>query len=392
MRSNQVAWEAVERRGTGSLKWDDTLQRLGSDDLLPMWVADMDFPVAAVIHEALQKRLDHPVYGYTVFDPAFYDAIVWWYRERFGWAIERDWIVPDHGVVISINTAIAAYTKRGEGVVIQTPIYPPFMQAVEHNDRTLLENRLHYEAGRYTVDWEDFEAKIAKARLFLLCSPHNPTTRAWSDEELARMASICARHDVIIVADEIHSDVVHARTHHPIGALPDARPITLTLHAPSKTFNVAGLNTSFAIIPDRTLRTAYRRRYAQLGLPHGNPFGIEALKAAYTPQGAAWLEELLGVLRENIAFVRAYLAEHIPQIVPVETEATFLIWLDCRGLGLDDGELEQLFVHEARIGLNRGIGFGEAGSGFMRLNIGTSRAILAEGLSRLNTAILERHT
>ena len=381
---------AVDRRGSGAIKWDDTLRRLGSDDLLPLWVADMDFPAPGVVQKALQQRVEHPVYGYTLFDDAFYEAIVWWYGYRFGWTIEREWIVPDHGVVVSINTAIAAYTQKGDGVLIQTPIYPPFMQAVENNERTMLENRLLYADGRYSIDWEDFEAKAKEAKLFLLCSPHNPTTRAWSEEEISRMAAICARHDVIIVADEIHSDIVYDRQHLPIGSLFEVEAITLTLHAPSKTFNVAGLNTSFAIIPDPKLRAAYRRRYAQLGLPHGNPFGIEALKAAYTPEGAEWLEALLGVLRTNIAFVREYLAEHIPQIVPVPTEATFLIWLDCRALGLDDAQLEHLFVHEAKIGLNRGISFGEAGSGFMRLNIGTDRTILAQALARLKRAVEAR--
>ncbi len=385
-----MTFKAVDRRGSGAIKWDDTLKRIGSDAVLPLWVADMDFPAPEVIQKALRQRVAHPVYGYTLFDEAFYEAIVWWYAHHFGWAIEREWIVPDHGVVVSINTAIAAYTQKGDGVLIQTPIYPPFMQAVENNERTMLENRLVYTEGRYSIDWEDFEAKAKAAKLFLLCSPHNPTTRAWSDVELERMAAICARNDVTIVADEIHSDVVHARSHQPVGMLADAQPITLTLHAPSKTFNVAGLNTSFAIIPDAKLRVAYQRRYAQLGLPHGNPFGIEALKAAYTPEGAEWLEALLGVLRANIAFVREYLAAHIPQIVPVPTEATFLIWLDCRALGLDDAQLEHLFVHEAKIGLNRGISFGEAGSGFMRLNIGTDRTLLAEALERLERAVEAR--
>ncbi len=385
-----MIFKAVDRQGSGAIKWDDTLRRLGSDDLLPLWVADMDFPVADGIQKALQKRLDHPVYGYTMFDKAFFEAIVWWYAHHFGWEIDPEWIVPDHGVVVSINTAIAAYTQKGDGVLIQTPIYPPFMQAVENNERAMLENRLVYAEGRYTIDWEDFEAKAKAAKLFLLCSPHNPTTRAWSEEEITRMAAICARNDVIIVADEIHSDIVYDRHHLPIGSLDEAEAITLTLHAPSKTFNVAGLNTSFAIIPDAKLRAAYRHRYAQLGLPHGNPFGIEALKAAYTPEGAEWLEALLGVLRTNITFVREYLAGHIPQIVPVPTEATFLIWLDCRALGLDDAQLEHLFVHEAKIGLNRGISFGEAGSGFMRLNIGTDRTILAEALTRLKRALEAR--
>ena len=382
-----MGFDMIERRGTGAIKWDDTLRRFGRDGLLPLWVADMDFAAPLVVREALQARLDHPVYGYTLFGERFYEAIRWWYAERFDWAIDREWIVPDHGVVVSINTAIAALTDVGDGVMIQTPIYPPFMTAVTANKRTLLENRLRYAEGRYTIDWEDFESKAREARMFLLCSPHNPTTRAWHPEELQRMAAICRDNDVIIVADEIHSDVVYDRPHLPIGQLPEAREITLTLHAPSKTFNVAGLNTSYAIIPNRALRTAYQKRYAQIGLPHGNAFGIAALEAAYTPKGAAWLTDLLGVLQSNIAFVRAYLSEHLPQIVPVETEATFLIWLDFRALELDDAALEALVFDRAGLALNPGVSFGEAGSGFMRLNIGTSRAMLQRALTQLTAAV-----
>jgi len=384
-----MGFDAIERRGTGAIKWDDTLRRFGRGDLLPLWVADMDFAAPLAVREALQARLNHPIYGYTLFDEHFYEAIAWWYANRFDWAIDREWVTPDHGVVVSINTAITALTDAGDGIMIQTPIYPPFTTAVEANNRSLLENRLQYSEGRYTIDWEDFEAKAREARMFILCSPHNPTTRAWQSEELRRMAEICRDNDVIIVADEIHGDVVYGRPHLPIGRLPEAREITLTLHAPSKTFNVAGLNTSYTIIPNSALRTAYRKRYAQMGLPHGNPFGIAALKAAYSPEGAAWLGDLLAFLKENIDYVRQYLAEHLPEIVPVETEATFLIWLDFRALGLDDAELKTLIFDRAGLALNPGISFGEAGSGFMRLNVGTSRVLLQQALVQLRKALKE---
>ena len=382
-----MQFDAVERRGSRSIKWDDTFRRFGRENLLPLWVADMDFPAPEGVQEALHRRVEHPVYGYSIYGDAFYEAIIGWYAHRFGWEIEREWIVPDHGVVTSINTAIAALTQAGEGVLIQTPIYPPFMSAITANRRTMLENRLHYEAGRYTIDWDDFEAKARQARLFLLCSPHNPTTRAWNEDELEQMASICRRHDVIIVADEIHSDVVYGRRHTPIGLLPEALDRTLTLHAPSKTFNVAGLNTSYAIIPDPAMREAFQKEYARIGLPHGNVMGIAALEAAYTPEGARWLDALMEVLQSHQAFVTEYLAEHIPQIVPVKAEATFLIWLDCRGLGLDDEALVELFFDRAGLALNPGVSFGEAGSGFMRLNIGTSRTILEQALHQLEAAV-----
>ena len=382
-----MLFEAIERKGTGAIKWDDTERRFGREGLLPLWVADMDFAAPMVVQEALTQRVQHPVYGYSLYDDAFLEAIQWWYAYRFDWTIEREWIVPDHGVVVSINTAITALTRPGDGVLIQTPIYPPFMTAVESNERTMLENRLHYEAGRYTIDWEDFEAKAREASMFLFCSPHNPTTRAWDTEELQRMAAICRENHVLIVADEIHSDVVYGRQHVPIGMLPEAREITLTLHAPSKTFNIAGLNQSYVIIPDPDIRAAYRKRFAQIGLPHGNPLSIAALTAAYSVQGAEWLEELIVYLEGNIAFVRDYLGTYLPQIVPVDTEATFLMWLDCRALGMDDAGLEHLFFDRAHLALNPGISFGQAGSGFMRLNIGTSRTLLEQALEQLRVAM-----
>ncbi len=381
-----MAFAAVERRGSGAIKWDEMAPRFGRDDLTALWVADMDVAVPEEVHRALTHRAAHPVYGYTRYDEAFFDAIIWWYHTRFGWSIDREWIVPDHGVVLSINTAIAALTRSGEGVLIQTPIYPPFMEAVHRNERTLLENRLIHDGERYRIDWDDFEAKAAEASLFLLCSPHNPTTRAWDQDELERMAQICQQHNVVIVADEIHSDIVYDRPHLPIGMLETARKHTLTLHAPSKTFNIAGLNTSFAIIPDPQIRSAYRRIYDRLGLPHGNPFGIEALKAAYTPEGEAWLDALKVHLQNNISLVRQFLAERIPRIVPVPTEATFLIWLDCRQLQLTEEQLQRLFIEEARLALNPGTHFGPAGSGYMRLNIGTTPDVLRAALEQLARA------
>jgi cystathionine beta-lyase len=385
-----MEFDAAVRRNTDSIKWDDTARRFGRKNLLPLWVADMDFPVFKALEEALIRRAKHPVYGYSFYSERFHEAIEWWYAHRFGWQLERDWIVPEHGVVVSINIAIDALTQKGDGVLVQTPIYPPFIHSVNRHERRLLENRLDYTDGRYTIDWQDFEAKAKKAKLFLLCSPHNPTTRAWTQEELTRMALICAANGVIIVADEIHSDVVHTRTHIPMGSIPEAKAITLTLHAPSKTFNIAGLNTSYTIVPDPTLREAYLESHRRTGLEHGTPFGLIGLETAYTPEGAAWLDRLMRILQENIAFVRSYLHEHIPLIVPIETEATFLMWLDCRGLELDDEALESLFFDGAGLALNTGVSFGNAGSGFMRLNIGTSRAIIEKALKQLNDAVSRR--
>jgi cystathionine beta-lyase len=380
-------FDAVDRHGTDSIKWDDTLRRFGRKDLMALWVADMDLSVPQVIQDALIERAEHPVYGYTFYSDEFYEAIKWWYTHHFGWELEKEWIMPEHGVVVSINMAIDAYSKEGDGVLIQTPIYPPFFSSVERHQRKVIENRLVYTEGHYTIDWSDFEAKAKEAKLFLLCSPHNPTTRAWTKEELIQMASICKRNNVVIVSDEIHSDVVYGDRHIPMGNLDVAKDITVTLHAPSKTFNIAGLNTSYVVIPDDELRRIYQTSHDKTGLSHGTPFGVTGLEKAYTPEGVKWLKELIDYLQENISFVTKYLKRHIPQILPIEPEATFLIWLDCRGLGLDDDGLEKLFFDEAGLALNKGVSFGEAGSGFMRLNIGTSQKMLEQALDQLKGAV-----
>ena len=375
----------VDRRGTDSSKWDAMQKRFGVSDALPLWVADADFAAPRSVQAAIRKRAEHPVYGYTEYSDRFYDAIIGWYRRRFGWGIEREWIVPEHGVVLSLNLAIQAYTKPGDGVIVQTPIYPPFLSAVRRNDRRLLENRLIVEEDGCVIDFDDLESKAAEAKLLLLCSPHNPSTRCWSEGELLRIAEIAARHDLIVVSDEIHSDLVYGRRHLPFSALPDMRDRSLVLHAPSKTFNIAGLNTSYAIIPNDSLRRRYIAAHERAGLDNGNVFGIAALPAAYE-EGEGWLEAMLEIFDGHIAYVREFMAEQTPKIRPLPVEATYLVWLDCREMGLDDAALQRFFLQEAGLALNPGISFGEAGSGFMRLNIGTSREILEQAMARLKTA------
>ena len=375
----------VDRRGTGSVKWDFLKERFGRSDLLPLWVADGDFSVPRAVSEAIRHRAEHPVYGYTDYSGGFYEAIGSWYRKRFGWEVRREWIVPEHGVVISLNLALEAYTQPGDGVIVQTPIYPPFLSAVKRHKRTLLENRLLVTEEGCRIDFEDLETKAKDARILLLCSPHNPSTRAWSEEELQRIARIAQRHDLIVVSDEIHADIVYSRRHLPFTTLPGMEHRSLVLHAPSKTFHIAGLNTSFAIIPDDSLRRRYLLAHERAGLDNGNCFGVAALEAAYR-EGEEWLEAMLGIYEKNIAYVRGFLLEHTPKIHPLPVEATYLIWLDCRRMGLSDEELRSFFVDEARLALNPGIAFGEAGSGFMRINIATSQEVLAEAMSRLKEA------
>lgn len=371
---------AADRSNTHAVKWEERCTKFGTEDVIPLWVADMDLASPPSVQDAIIKRAKHPIYGYTIYPDAYYEAIVSWMQKRFGWQIEREWIVPANGVVPSINFSIEALTEPGEAVIVQTPIYPPFISSVHKHRRKFLENRLLYVEGEYRIDFEDFEAKAKEAKLFLLCSPHNPTGRVWDIEELERLIAICKQYDVKIVSDEIHADIVYEKTHHIMASLAPERTILLT--APSKTFNIAGLNTSFAIIPEKRLRSLYHSQQRMAGLGDGNPFGIEALIAAYGST-EIWLDDIKSYLKNNINFVTEFILYHKLAIIPVKTEATFLVWLDCQGLGFDDKRLQEFFTREARLGLNSGSSFGEAGSGFMRINIGTSHEILEEAMSRL---------
>ncbi len=378
-----------DRKGTDCSKYDGAKAKFGTDDLLPMWVADMDFAVPKAVKKAIDDRASHPIYAYTIYSDSFYQSIVEWYDKEFDWQIQKEWIVAEHGVVISINMAIDAFSKEGDGILVQTPIYPPFTSSIKRNKRKLVENRLIFEDGKTLIDWDDFEKKAKSAKLFLLCSPHNPSTHAWSKEELQRIVEICRKENLIIVSDEIHSDFMLEGKHQPIGQLKDARDITITLHAPSKTFNIAGLNTSYVIIPNPKLREAYTIAHQRVGLADGNPFGITTLEAAYH-EGKPWLDALKKQLVKNSKYIQDFLSENIPQITMIEHKATFLIWLDCRALEMDDEELKNFFIYKAKLGLNSGIDFGEAGSGFMRLNIAADNAHIVEAMNRLASAIKKR--
>lgn len=378
-------FESVDRKGTHTVKWDDTKKKFGTDDLLPLWVADMDLASPKCVQESMMKRASHPVYGYTIYPDSYYHAIQNWMKNRFSWEIEQEWIVPCYGVVPSLNFIISAFTQEGDGIIIQTPIYPPFVSSIKHKKRKVLDNTLLYENGRYHIDFEDFERKAKEAKLFLLCSPHNPTGRVWSKEELERIIDICITHDVLIISDEIHADIVYANIHRSIGSFENIMHHCVILNAPSKTFNIAGLNTSYAIIPDTKLRQAYRFEQDRSGITNGTPFGIEALISAYN-EGSIWLEQLKVHLQSNISYVKRFLEEHHIPIHAVPTEATFLMWLDCKEMGLPHDKLVDFFVYKAKLGLNDGKSFGNSGEGFMRLNVGTSKEVLKEAMQRLHYA------
>jgi cystathionine beta-lyase len=378
-------FEAVNRQGTYSVKWDEAKKKFGTDDLLPLWVADMDLASPECVQEAIKKRALHPVYGYTMYPEGYYASIQNWMLHRFSWSIEKEWIVPCYGVVPSLNFIISAFSKEGDSIMVQSPIYPPFVSSVKHKKRKVIDNTLVYEDGRYYIDFEDFAQKAKEAKLFLLCSPHNPTGRVWSTEELKKIIEICIENTVLIVSDEIHADIVYAHMHQSIGSFEKSKHHCIILNAPSKTFNIAGLNTSYAIIPDTKLRQAYSLEQNKSGISNGNPFGIEALIRAYDA-GAPWLDQLKAHLQSNITYVQTFLEAHQLPIQAVPTEATFLMWLDCNEMRMSHEKLVEFFVSKAKLGLNDGMSFGEAGEGFMRLNIGTSKAVLEEAMQRLLNA------
>jgi len=382
-------FEAINRQGTYTVKWDEAKKKFGTDDLIPLWVADMDLASPVCVQKTMQKRAAHPIYGYTVYPDAYYEAIQNWMQKRFAWQIEKECIVPCYGVVPSLNFAITAYSEPGDGIIIQTPLYAPFSSSVKHKNRRVLDNTLVYEEGEYHIDYDDFEVKAKEAKLFLLCSPHNPSGRAWSQKELAKIIDICLENEVLIISDEIHADVVYEKMHHSVGSFEKMMQHCVILNAPSKTFNVAGLNTSYAIIPDLKLRQAYRIEQDKSGITNGNPFGIEALMSAYG-EGESWLESLKVHLMSNITYVKIFLQKHHIPISVVPTEATFLMWLDCKEMGLSHEKVVDFFLYKAKLGLNDGKSFGDAGEGFMRLNVGTSRTVLEEAMKRLLHAYKEK--
>ncbi len=373
----------INRTGTYSVKHEEVKKLFGSPDVIPMWVADMDIASPKEVTKAIQKRASHPIYGYTVYPNEYFQSIVLWMKKRYDLSIQESWIVPANGVVTSINFAIEAYTNINDSIIVQTPIYPPFISSVKNHKRKLLENKLLYTNGKYHIDFEDFENKAKKAKLFLLSSPHNPIGRAWSKEELVNLMEICKKCGVVVVSDEIHADLVYGKSNISFASL--GYDGYIVLNAPSKTFNIAGLKTSYAIIPNRKLRFAYEAVQRNSGIESGNPFGIEALIAAYN-QGDLWLEELKSHLSRNIDLIKDSLKTNQIPIKPIETEATFLMWLDCKKLYNTHKQIIDFLYKEAKLGLSDGKLFGNGGEGFMRLNFGTSSMIISKALKQLNEA------
>lgn len=382
--------EIIERKGTNSLKYDFTVERSKPEDVIPLWVADMDFRAPHAVAEALIKACEHGVFGYTEVKHPYFQALHDWYLKHFQWDTQDSWLVKTPGVVFAICTAIRAYTEPGDSILIQRPVYYPFTNSILGNGRNLINNPLVLKNGRYSIDLEDFETKIRENRvkLFILCNPHNPVGRVWSKEELTAMGDICLKYNVLVVSDEIHADFTYPGHQHIVfaGIKPEYADIAVTCTAPSKTFNLAGLQISNIFISRRDIRHAFRKALYSTGYFQLNTMGLVACEAAYK-NAYPWLDELRAYLKGNLDFVRSFLEGELPKIKLVEPEGTYLVWLDCRGLGLSDDELDHFIVSEAKLWLDKGSMFGPEGEGFQRINIACPRATLEKAFLQLKCAV-----
>lgn len=376
----------IPRRGTDSCKWDTPAQ----EDVLPMWVADMDFRTAPAVIEALQRRVAHGIFGYTKVPDAYYNAIGGWFARRHGWRIDRRWIVCTTGVVPALSAVIKALTKPGDRVIVQTPAYNCFFSSIRNNGCELSSNGLSYRDDRYTVDFEDLEAKAAdpKAKLLLLCNPHNPVGRVWTPEELRRMGEICLRHGVLVVADEIHCELTYdGHDYTPFASLSEEfLRHSVTCNSPSKAFNLAGMQIANIVAADEGVRRRIDRAVNDNEVCDVNPLGVAALTAAYN-EGAEWLDALRAYLRENYRFLRGYFQEHLPQYAVLPLEGTYLAWIDCRAAGTGSERLAERLLDQGRLMVSPGTLYGPGGEGFIRLNIACPQKTLAEGLERLRKVL-----
>lgn len=385
----------IDRKNTSSFKWDWCTEIFGTDDILPMSIADMDIPVPPQVIEAIKKRADHPVFGYTIRMDSYYEAVLAWMKKRFNWEIDKEWVVSTPGIVPALSFAVYAFTNPGDKILIQPPVYHPFFDAASCNGRILVENPLkevYYKNDPskiyYEIDFDDLEQKLNDVKMMILCSPHNPVGRVWSREDLERIGTLCKKKGVIIISDEIHADLVFKpNTQIPFGSLKDYMDISLTCMAPSKTFNVAGLCASVVIIPNDKLREEYGKTMWGCGINLGNTFGNVVLETCYN-QCDEWLDNLLVYLKECRSLINDFINKELPQLRVADSEATFLTWIDCRNLGFKSHEeLEQFMINKAKIGMDTGSKFGKEGEGFMRLNFGCSKKTIKEALLRLKTAI-----
>jgi len=382
--------EIIERKNTNSLKYDFAQERDKPEDILPLWVADMDFRVPKEVTQALIKAVQHSIFGYSEVKGDYFEAVRNWFLRDFAFDIKPEWLVKTPGIVFAIATAIRTFTKKGDAVLIQKPVYYPFSEVIIENDRQLIDNSLVYQEGKYYIDFADFENKIIqnKVKLFILCSPHNPVGRVWTKDELLKMGNICLKHHCLIVSDEIHCDFVYeGYKHYVFGSItPEFLNNSIICTAPSKTFNLAGLQISNIFIANQDLKHKFTREINKTGYNQLNNMGLIACQSAYE-YGEDWLRQLKDYLKENLEYVRTFLKERLPQIKLIEPEGTYLIWLDCRELGLSQKELDDLIINKAKLWLDSGTMFGMQGKGFQRINIACPQKVLQLALLQLEEAI-----
>ncbi len=384
--------EVIDRRNTGSSKWDNVGARVGNAAALPMWVADSDFRCPRPVIDAIIQRAEHGIYGYPFRDGKFAEVTKEWLYKRHGWNIETNWVTFSPGVVPSLNTIVQAFTLPGDEVIVQRPVYYPFFHAITDNGRTISSNTLLLKDGHYEIDFEDLEqrAKSQKAKLMILCNPHNPVGRVYTQEELRKIGTICLENGVLLAADEIHSDIVYQGYRHtPMASLgADIANITITAIAPSKTFNTAGLRASAIIVSNKELLKTLEAQFGKNRTSILSVFGLTAYVAAYT-QCKDYLEQMIPYLWNNIEYLNAFLVEKMPKIKLVKPEGTYLLWLDCRELGITKEELDDFFIHKALVAVDRGYWFGDEGEGFMRINIACPLSIVKQALEQLHAKYLD---
>jgi len=381
----------IPRDDTDSVKYDLRSDIFGFASVLPMWVADMDFATPPFIIDALKKRLEHPILGYSFRSQSYFNALQKWLAHRHNWTIEKDWVAFSPGVVPALNMALEAFTQKGDGVILQSPVYFPFFDAIKNNGCKLLDNPLLLTNGQYSIDFKQLEELMPKARVFMLSNPHNPGGCVWSTQELEKLANMCVKHNVLLFADEIHGDLVFEPNQFtPVAKLsPDIANGTITFTAPSKTFNMAGLATSSVIISNPKLKAQFDAVVNRIHIGMGNVMGNVASEAAYT-HGEEWLNELMHYLAGNLDFMEAFMQAELPELKMMRPEGTYLVWVDFSALHFSDEELNNFMIHEAKLGLNRGSKFGENGKFFMRFNIACPKALLEQGLNQLKSAINKR--
>ncbi|AQR78348.1 MalY/PatB family protein [Paenibacillus larvae] len=384
--------QLIHRKQTASKKWDGLKEVFGESDLLPMWVADMDFKSPLPVIEKMIQRANHGIFGYNLRPDSYYDTIVQWMSDKHQWSIRRDWICYSPGVMTAISLIISHFSEPWDSILIQPPVYAPFSQVIKRNNRKLVTSPLRYDNGRYLIDFDDLQKKLDKGvKIFLLCSPHNPVGRVWTKDELKQVGEMCLKRNVLVISDEIHADLVYpGNSHTPFGSISkefSGRSFVCT--SPSKTFNLPGIQTANIIIPDRDLREKFETAAGNYYLEASNTFGVVATEAAYR-EGAEWLEQCLAYVKQNLEFLKDYINQHIPEIRVTESEGTYLAWLDCRGLHIDGKNLENLMIRQAKVAVVSGYTFGSEREGFIRINLAAPRALLKEGLDRINRAIKEK--